>query len=89
MNGNKEIRFRASEQIHHTASQVQQELGLSDKSTAIKLLLSLGENRLNAIVENLYSLSTGLSDRQFCDMFSVLKVRCVQLRKDRKGSELF
>ena len=82
--GNQEIRFRADKEIHRIAEVLQDELGLNEKTSGIKLLIALGNDRIKDTVNYIDQITHPLNDRQFNDFFASLKIRIKQLRESRK-----
>lgn len=83
--GNPEIRFRASPEIHGIAEDMQNQLGLPDKSAGLKLLITLGNDRIVDVVNYIDGVTHPLTDRQFEDFFLSLKIRVRQARDQRKS----
>ena len=82
--GNPEIRFRGSPELHSILDRLQDELGLSEKVTGAKLLISLGNDKVNDVVDYIDSITHPLTNPQFEDLFSTIKVRILQRRSARK-----
>ena len=85
--GNQEIRFRAKEEIHHLLEGLQNDLGLSEKTTGAKLLIVLGQDRINNIVSYIDDITHPLSEQQFNNLFLSIKIRILQIRKQRKKNK--
>lgn len=82
--GNKEIRFRASPEIHKIVEDTQEEIQAIDKSAGAKLLLTLGNDKILDAVNYIDSITHPLTEAQFENFFLALKIRIKQLRNDRK-----
>lgn len=81
--GNQEIRFRAKPEIHQVLDKLQEDLGLAEKTTGVKLLINLGIDRLDNTLSYLDDITHPLTDQQFKDFFLALKIRVLQIRKQR------
>ena len=86
--GNPEIRFRASKEIHQLLNKLQEDLGLAEKTTGAKLLINLGNDRINNIVAYIDDITHPLTESQFNDLFLSLKIRIKQIRKQRKKNKM-
>ena len=84
MRGNKEIRFRADPYIHELAEKLKLELGFTDKSAGLKLLIKLGDNKVKDVIKYLDDITHPLNDRQFENIFTVIKTNLKIIRNERK-----
>jgi len=85
--GNAEVRFRANKEIHKLLEDLQKDLGLAEKTTGAKLLITLGEDRIKNITSYLDDITHPLTEQQFKDLFLHIKIRILQLRKQRKKNK--
>tara|TARA_B100000315_G_scaffold232990_1_gene245771 strand:- start:96 stop:377 length:282 start_codon:yes stop_codon:yes gene_type:complete len=82
--GNPELRFRATPELHSQLERLQDELGLAEKVTGAKLLISLGDDKLNEVVDYIDGITHPLTEPQFEDLFSSIKIRVKQRRQARR-----
>ena len=85
--GNPEVRFRCPPELDKVLNNIQCDLGLSEKTAGLKLLLVLGDDKINDIVNHIDSITHPLSETQFEQLFISLKIRVKQLRDQRKKAK--
>jgi len=85
--GNKELRFRASDELHEVLEKLKGELGAAEKSAAAKLLIKLGDDKILEVVNYFDSITHPLNNNQFEDFMLSVKIRVKQLRETRKKAK--
>jgi len=81
--GNKEIRFRASPETHSIIEKISK-ITCLDKAGSSKLLISLGNNKIEEAINYFHGLTHPLNETQYNDFFSALKVLVSDRRRDGK-----